>query len=263
MSDALISRNSKNCNINIEQTTGTSTSSVMSQNASTNSFATKTHSHSVSDLTSGTLSVSRGGTGQPHLANGEILTGNGTDAVTTIPVVNVSRGGTGQTNLASGEILFGNGTNGIYSTPILPIDKGGTGATNSGWALSNLGIPKESGNWTPSINAANVNYNSQVGYYERIGNMIYIFCYIVFNIYDAGSDYARVNGLPFAAMGSLKSGFNLIDCANSHDNTPHIRIVNSWGGTGVSVYSEDGSTSQRWSTGEGKYLVFSGWYVKA
>ena len=262
MSDALISRATKSNNINIVQEMGTSTTAIMSQNASTNSFATKTHSHAVSDLTSGTLSVSRGGTGQPHLANGEILTGNGTDAVTTISVVDVSRGGTGQTNLASGEILFGNGTNAIYSTSILPIDKGGTGATNSGWALSNLGIPKESGNWTPSINAWNVNYSSQVGYYERIGNMIYIFCYMVFNIYDAGSDYARVNGLPFTAHGGLKAGFNLIDCANNYSNTAHLRIVNSWGGTGVSVYSADGSTSQKWSTGDGKYLVFSGWYVK-
>ena len=243
MSDALISRATKSNNINIVQEMGTSTTAIMSQNASTNSFATKTHSHAVSDLTSGTLSVSRGGTGQPHLANGEILTGNGTDAVTTISVVNVSRGGTGQTNLASGEILFGNGTNAIYSTSILPIDK-------------------ESGNWTPSINAWNVNYSSQVGYYERIGNMIYIFCYMVFNIYDAGSDYARVNGLPFTAHGGLKAGFNLIDCANNYSNTAHLRIVNSWGGTGVSVYSADGSTSQKWSTGDGKYLVFSGWYVK-
>ena len=262
MSDALISRVLKDCNVSIEQTTGTSTNSVMSQNASTNSFAIKTHSHVVSDLTSGTLSVSMGGTGKTSLTSGAILLGNGTSAISSTSILSVSKGGTGQTSLTSGAILLGNGTGGITSTSTLPIDKGGTGATNSGWALSNLGIPKESGNWTPSINAWNVNYSSQIGYYERIGNMIYIFCYMVFNIYDAGSDYARVNGLPFTAHGGLKAGFNLVDCANNYSNTSHIRIVNSWGGTSVSVYSADGSTSQKSSTGNNKYLVFSGWYVK-
>ena len=68
MSDAVISRVLKDCNVNIEQTTGTSTNSVMSQNASTNSFASKTHSHVVSDLISGTLSVSMGGTGATNVS---------------------------------------------------------------------------------------------------------------------------------------------------------------------------------------------------
>lgn len=131
MGDALISRTSKSSNINIVQETGTSTASVMSQKACTDSFALKNHNHVVSDLTSGTLPV--------------------------------SRGGTGQTTLTSGAILLGNGTNSISSTSVLSVSKGGTGATNSGWALSNLGLPKESGNWTPSINASNVSYNSRVG----------------------------------------------------------------------------------------------------
>lgn len=232
MGDALISRTSKSSNINIVQETGTSETSVMSQNASTNSFAIKNHSHAVSDLTSGTLPV--------------------------------SRGGTGQTTLTSGAILLGNETSGISSTSTLPINKGGTGSTTANGVLNNLGLPKESGNWTPSINASSVSYSSRVGYYERIGNIIYIFCYMVMNITGAGSDYAKVNGLPFAANSNLKIGFNLIDSANCNSgNTSHIRLVNSWGGTSVNIYTADGSTSQKWPTGSDKYLVFSGWYIKA
>ena len=295
MSDALISRTSKSNKISIVQETGSSSTSVMSQNASTNSFATKTHSHSVSDLTSGTLSVSRGGTGktsltsgaillgngtsgisttstlsvskggtgQSTLTSGAILLGNGTNGITTTSTLSVSKGGTGKTSLTSGAILLGNGTSGITTTSTLPIDKGGTGATTSGSALSNLGLPKESGSWTPSINASGVSYNSRIGYYERIGSMIFVFCYLVFNITNAGSDYAQVKGLPFTAFGELKIGFNLVDSANCNTgNTAHIRIANHWGGTSVNVCNADGGTKLKWNTGNDKYLVFSGWYVK-
>ena len=263
MGEALISRSSKSDDINIVQGTGTSTTAIMSQNASTNSFATKTHSHAVSDLTSGTLSVSRGGTGQSSLTSGAILLGNGTSGISTTSVLGVSKGGTGQSTLTSGAILLGNGTNGISSTSTLPINKGGTGATTSGGALSNLGLPKESGSWTPSVNASSVSYNNRIGYYERIGSMIFIFCYLVFNVTNAGSDYAQVKGLPFTALGDLKIGFNLVDGVNCNTgNTAHIRITNYWGGTSVNVCNVDGGTKLKWSTGNDKYLVFSGWYVK-
>lgn len=236
MGDALISRTSKNGNINIVQESGASTTNVMSQKACTDSFALKSHNHAVSDLTSGTLSV--------------------------------SRGGTGKTTLTSGAILLGNGTSGITSTSTLSISKGGTGAATTSGALNNLGLPKESGNWTPSINAKSVSYSNRVGYYERIGNIIYIFCYMLLSITNAGSDYAKVSGLPFAANSSLKIGFNLIDSGGlgmipDSGSTTHARIVNCWGGTNVNIYTADGSTAQKWSTGSGKYLVFSGWYVKA
>ena len=68
MGDALISRSPKDSNINIVQESGASTTNVMSQKACTDSFALKSHNHTVSDLTSGTLSVSRDGTGASSLA---------------------------------------------------------------------------------------------------------------------------------------------------------------------------------------------------
>lgn len=214
LEDALISRTSKHNDINILQETGSSTTSVMSQNACTDSFSLKSHSHTVSDLTSGTLPVSMGGTGQTNLSSGAILLGNGTNAISSTSVLSVSKGGTGQSSLTSGAILLGNGTNGISSTSTLPISKRGTGSTSASGALSNLELAKESGNWTPSINASSVSYNSRNGYYERIGNIIYIFCYMVFSINDAGSDYAKVSRLPFTANSGLKVGFNLVDTGN-------------------------------------------------
>ena len=73
MGEALISRSSKKENINIMQETGTSTTDVMSQNASTNGFAAKIHNHSVSDLNSGVLPIWQCGTGQTSLNGGQIF----------------------------------------------------------------------------------------------------------------------------------------------------------------------------------------------
>lgn len=46
-------------------------------------FAASSHNHSASDITSGTLSVSRGGTGATSFTSGAALIGNGTGAVST------------------------------------------------------------------------------------------------------------------------------------------------------------------------------------
>lgn len=236
MGDALISRTLKNGSVNIVQETGTSAINIMSQKACTDNFALIKHNHAVSDLTSGTVSV--------------------------------SRGGTGQTTLSSGAILLGNGTSGVTSTSTLPINKGGTGFTTASGALNNLGIPKESGNWTPSINVPSVSYKNRIGYYYRIDRMIYVSCYMTMSITNAGSEYAKISGLPFSGDTGLKAGFNMIDTGNLNmipdsGSTVHARLVNSWGGTNINIYTADGGTAQRWSTGNNKYLVFSGWYVKA
>lgn len=47
-----------------------------------NIFAAATHTHKVSDITEGTLPVSRGGMGRSTLTSGYFLRGNGTSAVT-------------------------------------------------------------------------------------------------------------------------------------------------------------------------------------
>ncbi len=106
-------------NIEILQTTGTSETAVMSQNSCTNSFAAKRHNHSTSDLTSGMLSVSYGGTGAD----------NTYDA---------------RENLGLGELATKDKIDFYDSdqyTGILGIQSGGTGASTAEQARKNLNVP--------------------------------------------------------------------------------------------------------------------------
>ena len=68
MGNALISRASNKSNVNVLQEVGTSQADVMSQNACTSSFSLLGHKHSANDITSGTLPISRGGTGASSAA---------------------------------------------------------------------------------------------------------------------------------------------------------------------------------------------------
>lgn len=52
----------------------------------TPSFAPSSHTHSADDITSGTLPVARGGTGQNTLTRGRVLVGNGTSPVTLLEI---------------------------------------------------------------------------------------------------------------------------------------------------------------------------------
>lgn len=63
MGDAIISRTSKNSDVNIVQETGTSTTNIISQKGCTDSFAAKKHEHSAEDIVSGVTSIDNGGTG--------------------------------------------------------------------------------------------------------------------------------------------------------------------------------------------------------
>lgn len=260
MSDAVISRVLKDCNVSIEQTTGTSTTSVMSQNASTNNFASKTHSHVVSDLISGTLSVSMGGTGKTSLTSGAILLGNGTSAISSTSILGVSKGGTGQSSLTSGAILLGNGTNGISTTSVLAQSKGGTGSTSF----------YEKGSWTPSIassgsTAPSVSYSYRYGVYYRIGNLVFIACHISMSISSVGSNYACIKGLPYTcAGGSDKYGLSLIEefyATNTGEGDPRGFVVQ--GTTRIDLRGHSGAVANTWITGSNQYIGYSGCYIKS
>ena len=54
------------------------------ERTSWNNKSDKDHKHSATDITSGTLQVARGGTGQSTLAKNAVITGNGTDKVNTV-----------------------------------------------------------------------------------------------------------------------------------------------------------------------------------
>lgn len=120
--------------------------------------AAAVHTHSAADVTSGTLSVARGGTGASALTSGNFLRGNGTGAVTTRTpaqvltdigaaavshahstadltsgTLGVARGGLGLASVTAGNFLTGNGTGALNQrTPAQVLsDIGGAAASHT------------------------------------------------------------------------------------------------------------------------------------
>lgn len=70
--------------------------------------ATSGHTHAAGDIVSGKLPVNRGGTGLDTLTSGQVLVGNGTDAVTLRPIDTTSGGTNNSTSLiTSGAVYSG------------------------------------------------------------------------------------------------------------------------------------------------------------
>lgn len=87
------------------------------------------HTHSATDIVSGTLDVTRGGTGVGTLPVGDYLKGAGSSAITTqtgIPAgditgkVDVAHGGTGNNSFTSGSYIKGNGTSALSEQVGIP-----------------------------------------------------------------------------------------------------------------------------------------------
>lgn len=228
MSDALISRVLKTCGADVVQATGNSAVDVMSQKACTDSFSLLQHTHSISDLTSGTLSVSKGGTGKTSLTSGAILLGNGTNAITTTSVLAQSKGGTGTSNF---------------------YEKGSWTPTIS-----------SSGSTAPTVS-----YGYRYATYYRIGNLVFIACHINMSISSAGSNYACIKGLPYACSGSVdKYGLSLIEefyATNTGDGDPRGYVMQ--GTTRIDLRGHSGAVATTWSTGSNQYIGYSGCYIKS
>jgi hypothetical protein len=80
---------------------------------------------------------------------------------------------------------------------------GGTGATNK---LDDY----EEGIWTPSFTAQTTNptvsYNTQLGYYTKIGNVVTAHLRIITTSASGGSGILQVSGLPFTVSGTHDGG---------------------------------------------------------
>lgn len=226
-------------NIGAVPTSRTINSKALSGNisltASDVGAASSSHNHSASNITSGTLPV--------------------------------SRGGTGVTTLTSGNILLGNGTSAIISTATLPISKGGTGATTASAALSNLGITISSGTWTPTLasrSGTNPTYTVYYRYarYYRINNLVYITFHLKVNITNAGTDYACIRGLPFATTNNMDGqGLALRECFGGLDHNPGSAFIPDSSSI-IYLQTVGGEGSQQWRTGD-TWIGFSGCYIKA
>jgi hypothetical protein len=99
-------------------------------------------------------------------------------------------------------MAFDRGDNqvGVSSVSILPIEQGGTNASTAQQALSNLGLPTETGNWTPAdASGASLTFSNVIAKYTKIGNIVTINAKITYPS-TVSTAQAKISGLPFAPL---------------------------------------------------------------
>ncbi len=292
MGNALISRASVFQSANIVQETGNSTTSVMSQNASTVNFANKNHTHSADDVTSGTLPISKGGTYASDSLNALINLG-----VTDANVMDFSASSQedwlnqvktyAANNIPNRKpFIFNAGYQGIgYGTAIgwstsdmkfLMLYNQTNGLNffnylNGNWSQiqiteNSLPIKTEVGMWTPTLmsrGGTNPTYSTEYRYakYYRINNLVYISFHMKVNITNAGTDYACVKGLPFISTDntggqalSVNEVFGAVNGSPPYGNIPD----NS---SQINIQHSSGEIAMKWNTGT-TWVGFSGCYIK-
>lgn len=160
----------------------------------------------------------------------------------------------------------------------LGIANGGTGATTANAAATNL---YESGTWTPKLicegtGAVNPTYThsyngtagSPIGRYTRIGNLVYVQCYIPALISAAGTGLAAISGLPYAGSGDMDSTLvnrGYVNALNGSVSTLNPVLKVSSGGTTVGYRIPDGSGGYNWKVNtstspKGSLIQFAGVY---
>ena len=163
-------------------------------------------------------------------------------------------------------------------TGTLGIANGGTGATTANAAATNL---YESGTWTPKLicegtGAVNPTYThsyngtagSPIGRYTRIGNLVYVQCYIPALISAAGTGFAAISGLPYAGSGDMDSTLvnrGYVNALNGSVSTLNPVLKVSSGGTTAGYRIPDGSGGYNWKVNtstspKGSLIQFAGVY---
>lgn len=153
----------------------------------------------------------------------------------------------------------------IDSAWTLGISGGGTGAGTAAAALANLGLPVASGTWTPKLISSDggmtytTSYN--YSYYYRIGKLVYITFYMKVNVTAVGSGYARVQGLPFAPMGSGRYGLARMQFARTTSDTVGGAVAHVDSSLGmIRLQSENGLAALTWKEGD-TWIGFAGCYI--
>ena len=89
--------------------------------------------------------------------------------------------------------------------------------TQTGYTAANALDDYEEGTWTPSFTGASgnptVSYTVQIGYYTKIGSIVYATCDMRWSSWTGGSGHLRINTLPFvtngAGSGQYQNGVNI------------------------------------------------------
>ncbi len=144
----------------------------------------------------GTALVAGGGTGAIALTG--VLTGNGTSAVTANAVTNHGVLLGDASNAVSSLGVASTGTVLIGNTGIDPSFSATPAITSLNFGVSNLSAYVE-GTFTPTIDGSTpgtTNYNSQNGYYTKIGNVVFVYGTIDLSS-ATGTVNATIGALPF------------------------------------------------------------------
>lgn len=183
--------------------------------------------------------------------------------------VSIENGGTGTTTLTSGNILIGNGTDAITSIATLPITSGGTGATTASDALSNLGLPVETGNWSPTL--TNRGYDSDPTYtvnagaatYTKMGKLVFLMLYMKVTITNTGGStgYCGIGGLPFT-NGGQRASLSVYEFDSSALGTADIvRCGIAENANTIKILDRYGVNAMKWKTCSNANISMSGFYT--
>lgn len=203
------------------------------------------HKHSASDITSGILSVSRGGTGATTFSSGYFLKGNGTSEITAQSAAD-----------ARNAMGLGN------TTAALPIANGGTGATTANAAANNL---CEYGTWTPTMKWATntekptVTYQSQTGEYVRIGNIVHAWWKLRFKTssgWTTNGDYLRIDGFPHVFANNNNQGYlsTIIVPGSTLSGAYYVQTYSGY--SHIGVQSQNGAALRLTNSNTGDFYFY-------
>ena len=144
----------------------------------------------------------------------------------------------------------------------LPIARGGTGGTTATEAATNL---CEYGTWTPKMQWATntevpkVTYQSQIGEYVRIGNIVHAWWKLRFKTssgWTTNGDYLRISGFPHVFTNSNNQGFLSTVIIPSGSSTKSYYVQTYSGYSHVGVQSQDGLALKLTNSNVGDFYFY-------
>jgi hypothetical protein len=156
-------------------------------------------------------------------------------------------------NPSNGSLSFKVGSNstsaGANYNPIerVTLDKDGhllvgdgiTLGNGQSYAAANTLDDYEEGTWTPTITNSTGSYNTQIGRYTKIGNLVYVVCNINTAFTNTGSIGQNIRGLPFTSenVASLFSVGTVFPVQGFNQANSDIAAQSSVNSTEVALYT--------------------------
>lgn len=150
--------------------------------------------------------------------------------------------------------------NDLYGT--VPITKGGTGATTANDAANNL---CEYGTWTPKMQWATntekptVTYQSQIGEYVRIGNIVHAWWKLRFKTssgWTSSGDYLRISGFPHVFANNNNQGFlsTIVVPGSTLSTSYYVQTYSGY--SHVGVQSQSGAALKLTNSNTGDFYFY-------